>query len=302
VNIDDIETGRQQVIDQHGAWTAHNIHLGGGRYTIGERIVGDEAKLRRIVQVVADTIGRPFPELRVLDLACLEGMYAIEFARHGASVLGIEGRATNLEKARFVKQVLGLDALELVQDDVRNLDVGIHGSFDVVLCLGILYHLDAPDVFSFLERIADVCTGIAVFDTHVSLSGERSVEFGDRVHRGEDVPEHTPESTAAERAGSLWASLDNVTSFWLTRASLCNALMAAGFTSIFECHVPAEPDKVADRVTLVAIKGRRQELMSSPLMAAHPWADVPEPAAAIVADARWADRVKSRLASLLGRR
>lgn len=302
MNTDDIDAERRQIIDEHGPWTAHNLHLGGGCYTIGDRIVGDEAKLRRIVQVVADTAGRPLHELRVLDLACLEGMYAIEFARHGASAIGIEGRTTNLEKARFVKQVLGLDALELVQDDVRNLDVATHGSFDVVLCLGILYHLDTPDVFSFLERIGDVCTGVAVFDTHVSLSGERSVEFGGRVYRGEDVPEHSAESTAAERAGSLWASLDNVTSFWLTRASLCNALTASGFTSVFGCHVPAEPDKVADRVTLVAIKGGRQQLLSSPLMDAHPWADVPEPPAATSSDALRVDRAKSWFSSLFRRR
>ena len=33
-----------------------------------------------------------FKELRILDLACLEGQYAIEFAMQGAEVVGIEGR------------------------------------------------------------------------------------------------------------------------------------------------------------------------------------------------------------------
>ena len=44
-----------------------------------------------------------------------------------------------------------------MQDDVRNLSVEKHGEFDVVLCLGNLYHLGAPDVFSFAARLSEVC-------------------------------------------------------------------------------------------------------------------------------------------------
>src|SRR6185312_10010629 len=106
----------------------------------------------------------------ILDLACLEGQYALEFARQGAQSVGIEGRAENLEKARFAQRALQLDNVELHQDDVRNLSVAKYGHFDVVLCLGILYHLDAPDVFDFVERIASVCTGFAIFDTYISVT------------------------------------------------------------------------------------------------------------------------------------
>jgi hypothetical protein len=42
-----------------------------------------------------------------------------------------------------------------VQGDVRDLSRQEHGLFTVVLSIGILYHLDAPDVFTFVERIAE---------------------------------------------------------------------------------------------------------------------------------------------------
>ena len=84
-------------------------------------------------------------------------------------MVGIEGREAHIEKARFVKQVLSLGGLDLFQDDVRNLSKNKYGEFDVVLCLGILYHLDVPDVFAFLEQIADVCRDIAVIDTRVAF-------------------------------------------------------------------------------------------------------------------------------------
>ena len=210
--------------------------------------------------MVLDTARAPAGELRVLDLACLEGLYAIEFARQGASAVGIEGREANIAKARFVKEVLGLDRLELIQDDVRSLSLDRHGSFDVVLCLGILYHLDYPDVFDWLRAIADVCQGFAIFDTHVSLEPDREVEYHDHLYRGSLYREHLDGASEREREVNLWASLDNTYSFWPTKASLLNALDHAGFTSVYECQVPAEPDKPADRITLLAMKGVRQPL------------------------------------------
>jgi 2-polyprenyl-3-methyl-5-hydroxy-6-metoxy-1,4-benzoquinol methylase len=113
--------------------------------------------LRRIVQTAGDLLGYPFDGRRVLDLACLEGQLAIEFALQGANVVAIEGGAVNLEKAKFAADALGLKNVELLLGDVRDLSVKRHGKFDLILCLGILYHLDAPDVMEFVQRIADSC-------------------------------------------------------------------------------------------------------------------------------------------------
>ncbi len=58
-------------------------------------------KLRRVVQIVSEFFAKPFHEIRVLDLACMEGLYAVEFARHGADVVAIEGREENIVKAEM---------------------------------------------------------------------------------------------------------------------------------------------------------------------------------------------------------
>jgi 2-polyprenyl-3-methyl-5-hydroxy-6-metoxy-1,4-benzoquinol methylase len=68
-------------------------------------------------------LGKPISQARVLDLACLEGHYAIEFALHGAEVTAIEIREANIAKARYAKEQMGLGRLRLVQDDVRNVSV-----------------------------------------------------------------------------------------------------------------------------------------------------------------------------------
>jgi 2-polyprenyl-3-methyl-5-hydroxy-6-metoxy-1,4-benzoquinol methylase len=125
-----------------------------------------------LVQTVADVCARPIAELRVLDLACHEGLNALEFGAQGAEVLGIEVREASVVKADFAKRALGLENVEFVRDDVRNLRAEQHGRFDVVLCLGILYHLDTPGLFELLARISEVCAHVAFIDTNVSVAGD----------------------------------------------------------------------------------------------------------------------------------
>jgi SAM-dependent methyltransferase len=249
-----LRTKMNELIARHGPWTT-NIHLGNGIYTIDRGVPSVHAKLVRFGQLILDLTGQPVSVLRILDLACLEAEFAIEFARQGANVVGIEGRIENIEKARLAKGALSLNNLQLVQDDVRNLSVQKYGYFDVVICSGILYHLDSPDVISFLEKVGEVCKRCAIVDTHVSLFGGKSFSYKNENYTGNRFTEHHAEAPQAERARSVWASLDNANSFWLTRSSLYNALTLAGFTSVYECHTPVYIGPPPDRVTFVAVKG-----------------------------------------------
>ena len=279
-----IRREKAEIVARYGKWTAHNIHLVDDVYTIESGLTGDEFRLRRVMQIIADMAGGRLPhDLRVLDLACLEGMYSVELARRGATVVAIEGREANIAKAAFAKRVLRLDKIELIQDDVRNLSRTQHGEFDIVLCLGILYHLDAPDVFRFIERIADVCTGFAIIATHTSVA---AVEL--QTHRGHEywgcwTQEHAPDSTSEERKMALWASLDNRRSFVLTKESLYNSLAHVGFTTAFQCRIPPEtiyeypaPTEGLDWSTFLAIAGNRTTLTSAPLINDHPWENLPD--------------------------
>jgi 2-polyprenyl-3-methyl-5-hydroxy-6-metoxy-1,4-benzoquinol methylase len=266
--VEQIVNQKQKVVEQYGEWTAHNIRLADNVYTISDQIRGDEVLARRVLQIVSDVLKNPLSTARILDLACLEGLYAIEFAQHGAEAVGVEIREENLAKARFAKEVLALDNLNFVQDDVRNLNSDQYGHFDGVLCIGILYHLDAPDVFDFVHRMAEVCTRCLVIDTHISNTKEVSYKYGEKEYWGKFFTEHEPDTTLAERERNLWASIDNVKSFWLTRPSLYNLLAHAGFTSVYECYNPPVWQKFDDRCTLLAIKGEPQEVLSTPSLLA----------------------------------
>ncbi len=275
-DADAIRAELAEVARRHGPWTAHNVELAPGIFTISSEPTGDEVKLRRVVQIVGDLVDGRFDELRVLDLACLEGMYALELAKRGAHVVAIEGREANLEKARFSARVLGLDAaVEFLQEDVRGLSQLRHGEFDVVLCLGILYHLDAPDVFPFVERLAEVCQRALVLDTNVSLRPEDTQRSDGHVYRGESLFEHDPSSTQEERLRAVWSSLDNTSAWIPTKPSLLTLLARAGFTSVYECFVPVEPEKTPARLTLVALRGTPQTTLLTPAPPSDP-ASMPE--------------------------
>src|SRR6185312_7210034 len=105
-----------------------------------------------------DLAGRPFDTLRILDLGCGEGAYAIEAALRGAEVLALDARTQRMALGAACAVHHGLRRVRFVQEDVRRLTRTTHGTFDVVYLLGLLYHLDVPDLFSVLEHVADVCT------------------------------------------------------------------------------------------------------------------------------------------------
>ena len=242
---DDLAKRRADLIARHGAWTAHNVDLGGGVWTIGPGLTGaSERNLRRVLQTVGD-LGGDLAGLRVLDLACLEGLYAVELARRGASVVAVEAREPHVEKVRFARDAHGLgDRLEVVHGDVRDAGAERFGTFDVVLCLGILYHLEAPDALALLRAIGTMATRAAIVETQVALTGSATAEgLSGLVYE--------------EPADEPWASVGNTTSFWFTRPSLLNALADAGFTSVAEVLSPPVPELAAyrDHVQLLALTG-----------------------------------------------
>ena len=257
-----------------GRWTAHNIRLADGLYTISAEPAGDEVKLRRVTQLSLDVFGGSLAGKRVLDLACLEGMYALELARRGANVVAIEGREANIEKARFAARALGL-GVDFQLGDVRDLGRERHGEFDLVLALGILYHLHEDDLFPFVARIADVCRSALIVDTGVGRAADEELRHDGEGYRARRLVEHAPDSTEAERLQAVWSSLDNVSAVALSRPSLERLLGRHGFTSVLECHVPAEPRKEVDRVTLLALKGTAAGGLIAPAPESEPF-DVPE--------------------------
>jgi len=129
----------QRRVAELGQWF-HNLDLRGVK-TAPDHFLGDypEVKWQRFAHAIpADLSGKS-----VLDVGCNAGFYSIEMKRRGAErVVGIDTDETYLDQARFAANVNEMDI------EFRNLSVyriaELRERFDLVLFMGVLYHLRHP--------------------------------------------------------------------------------------------------------------------------------------------------------------
>lgn len=210
-----------------------------------------ERRVERVAQLVSDLSGESLRTARVLDLGCNTGSFSLALARLGAhEVIGVEGRPENLADGIARRESEGLTQVRfLTPQDVRAVTRERFGAFDVVLCLGILYHLDVPAVFELAREVAAMTRGYALIETEVALSATGRVEFGGREYAGRWYDEDTSNDGA---------SLDNPRSFMPTRSSLLNLLADVGFSTVSEVLNPVIPPiaQFRDHILLLATRGR----------------------------------------------
>jgi SAM-dependent methyltransferase len=219
--------------------------------TLSRVIPTGQRRVERVAELVCDLSGESLKTARVLDLGCNTGGFSLELAKLGAAeVIGVEGRPENLADGIERRAAEGLDQVQfLTPEDVRAVTRERFGEFDVVLCLGILYHLDVPAVFEFAREVAAMCRGYALIETQVALSAKGTAEFEGREYAGRWYDEDTSKDGA---------SLDNPRSFMPTKPSLLNLLADVGFSTVSEVLNPVIPPlaQFRDHTLLLATKGR----------------------------------------------
>jgi tRNA (mo5U34)-methyltransferase len=149
----------------------HSIDLGGGVVTPGWEGTRTKEKLSRL-GLPEDLAG-----LSVLDIGAWDGFFSFEAERRGAArVLATdsyswsgEGWGTK-DGFRLARNVLR-SKVEDKDIDVLDISPETVGMFDLVLFLGVLYHLRHP--LLGLERVYSVTKGQLILETHVQLSGKR---------------------------------------------------------------------------------------------------------------------------------
>ena len=221
-------------------------------------------KVRRIMQIVRDLANKPMEELSILDLACGEGVFAIETALLGCKVCALDARNQRMEQGANISGRLGLNSLSFVQKDIREVTIESQGEYDVIYLLGILYHLDVPDSFNVIKNLYTMCRHLLIIDTHISLNPQEEIRYETGTYKGSKVREHKDDDSYAARKSKLLASIDNTFSFLFTKESLVRLLRDVGFTTVFECHAPLEPFKPRNRITIIACKGLPVQISTYP--------------------------------------
>ncbi|MEQ9408303.1 MAG: class I SAM-dependent methyltransferase [Fuerstiella sp.] len=238
-------------------FTAHNVRLADGTFTKPDEEYSIDVhpwflSARGILTSL-------FPDnrqnVRVADLGCLEGGYALEFARLGFDSVGIEVRETNIAACNYVKDRCQQENLTYIKDDAWN--IGDHGPFDAVFCCGLLYHIDRPR--RFIEAMAGATNRVLIIQTHFSVDDfyarsrvlrplrnmlPKALGRTDKFKlselceheglMGRWFTEFRSEPSREDREAARWHSWENHRSFWIQREYLLQAIKEAGFDLVFE--------------------------------------------------------------------
>lgn len=129
----------QHEVRSLGKWF-HNIDLDGVK-TAPDHFLGDfpAVKWKRFAHLIPSSLcGKT-----VLDIGCNGGFYSLEMKKRGADrVVAIDSDPDYLAQARFAARTSGLE-IEFREHSVY--DVATLGErFDIVLFMGVLYHLRYP--------------------------------------------------------------------------------------------------------------------------------------------------------------
>lgn len=157
----------RRLIAEHGRWW-HEIELGPGIVT-----PGDDSN--RMKLPILDALGLPHDlrGKRALDIGTSDGYFAFELETRGAEVIAIDFVPETYTGFATARTILGSRA-EYRMDNVYNLTPESYGAFDVVLFLGVLYHLRKPlaaldAIRSVMHEGAQLFVGTMLIDEYFLL-------------------------------------------------------------------------------------------------------------------------------------
>jgi tRNA (mo5U34)-methyltransferase len=238
-----VRTPREEIesrVRALGPWF-HNLDLGGVQ-TAPDHFLGDypRVKWRAFAHAIpADLTGQS-----VLDIGCNGGFYSIEMKRRGAArVVAVDSDRRYLAQARFAAEVTGA-GIEFHQLSVY--DVGVLGErFDLVLFLGVFYHLRHP--LLALDLLHEHVVG----DTLVFQSMLRGSD--DTLHVEPDYPFSETRLFDDPRFPRMYfieqKYAEDPTNWWIPNRSAAEALLrSAGFVivdhperEVFVCRRSGRP-------------------------------------------------------------
>lgn len=140
-NLSNPHTPTERKVAELGPWF-HNLHLPDGTQTAPSHPLGDFPAFKW--KELAPHLPRDMTGMRALDIGCNAGFYTFELARRGAAVTAIDVEERYLRQARWAAARYGLtDQTSFRKMQIYDL-VRVDETYEVVLFLGVFYHLRYP--------------------------------------------------------------------------------------------------------------------------------------------------------------
>jgi SAM-dependent methyltransferase len=119
------------------------------------------------------SLGLSLSDRRVLELGAGPGDHTGFYLARGCEVVSIDARQECLDQLNQKFPQVKVVCCDLnTPDDLTQL-----GTFDIIHCYGILYHLQTPT--NLLEYMSAVCRGLAIIETCVSPGDELRLDIVD---------------------------------------------------------------------------------------------------------------------------
>jgi tRNA (mo5U34)-methyltransferase len=162
----------KQEFEASGWW--HSFELPDGSIIEGKCNLAGLRERLAVFPLPADLTGK-----RALDVGTWDGWFAFELAKRGADVVAID--CWDNPRFREMRRMLDLEGrVEYRLMDVYDISPDALGRFDVVMFMGVLYHLKHP--LLGLEKICSVTRDLACVDSFVLREPQTpSVEFEGRL-------------------------------------------------------------------------------------------------------------------------
>ena len=98
-----------------------------------------------------------------IDVGCGQGYFSNLLHQRGIDVIGFDGRDANIEVAKQ-----NYPMINFVMEDIESHSCLSLGSFDLILCLGLLYHLENP--FNAIRNLFALTKQILIIETRAIAS------------------------------------------------------------------------------------------------------------------------------------
>lgn len=202
-------------------------------------LVGDNlppvhrTRLDLLRRPVCEALAAAGSNATALDLACSEGWFAHRLLEWGAArVVGVDIRELNVRRAELVRDHFGIppERLEFRHADVFDLDLDDLGSFDVVMVLGLVYHLEDP--VGAMRRARALTRGLCVVESQLTRQDRPLVHGNGSGEALLTSPASFAAVVEADAAHNQLASAPGILSLVPNRAALEAMVRVAGFDDV----------------------------------------------------------------------
>jgi tRNA (mo5U34)-methyltransferase len=235
----------------------HNLHLPSGHQTAPDHPLGDFPRVKW--WELSSALPEDLTGWHALDVGCNAGFYSFALAARGARVLAIDTDEHYLRQARWAVALFELtDRVQIEQLQVY--DIARRSQrFDLVLFLGVLYHLRHP--LLALDLLAEKAKRLLVLQT-LTMPGDEELR----------APRNLPFAARETLLDPGWPKMaflehrvaDDPTNWWAPSSACVEAMLRSSGLDVVErpgyqlwvCRPRGLPQRV--REELSAASGQRE--------------------------------------------